>query len=74
MAPAASCGSVARLRTNSGLGGPGECRICLLSEPASDLVNACHCTGSLHLVHLHCLRVRLTLDPWVSFHSRRVYC
>ncbi|KAG2426437.1 hypothetical protein HYH02_014795 [Chlamydomonas schloesseri] len=67
MVPAASCGSVARLRANSGLGGPGECRICLLSEPASDLIDACHCTGSLKLVHLHCLRT------WV-IEKRSIHC
>ncbi|KAG2425234.1 hypothetical protein HXX76_013819 [Chlamydomonas incerta] len=66
--PAAACGSIACQRSNSGLGGgPGECRICLLSEPASDLVTACHCTGSLKMVHLHCLRT------WV-IEKRSIHC
>ncbi|GIL60792.1 hypothetical protein Vafri_15319 [Volvox africanus] len=44
-----------------------ECRICLLSEPFSDLVAPCHCTGSMGYAHMGCLKT------WVM-EKRSVHC
>lgn len=35
-----------------------ECRICLLNQPADDLVAPCACTGSVRYAHMACLKVR----------------
>jgi len=32
-----------------------ECRLCLLSEPAEDLIRPCNCNGSLRYTHRKCL-------------------
>jgi hypothetical protein len=36
-----------------------ECRICLMSDDVGQLIEPCHCTGSVKYVHLKCLKLWL---------------